>query len=107
MAAMPAMFTESGAVVSGAQVITVTGSRESFEVPGSTPQPETSRAPATAGVRTREERERRTPGEREAREARKERGRGEREKGERRRPVMVTNPSARRVTERCGRFNAR
>ncbi len=52
MAVIPAMFTEPTAVVSGAQVITVTGSLEPPGTPGSTPQPDISSAPAATDARS-------------------------------------------------------
>ncbi len=51
MAGMPAMFTVSAPLVSGAQVMTVTGSLEPPEAPGRTPQPDISSAPAATVVR--------------------------------------------------------
>ncbi|MFE7750396.1 hypothetical protein [Streptomyces sp. NPDC057428] len=52
MAGMPAMFTESAPEVSGAQVITETGSLELPETPGREPHPDIISTPATADVRS-------------------------------------------------------
>ncbi len=87
IAGTPASFTAlMFSARSGAQVITVTGSLEPPVVPGSTPQPDSSTAPAAVALMT--------PGK-----GRVRRGR--------RRPVMDHDPSALRVTARCATVNAR